>query len=592
MTPGSRPPARRPSPGRRRGLRRRLVAARGHLPGLPAQLRRQRMATASAICRASSSASTTSRPGSSGSMRSGSRRSTRRPGSTSATTSPTTTSVDPVFGGDADVRSLRRRGASARHPDHARPGDEPHQLRHRWFQASRASRDNPYGDWYLWRDPSGHDADGRAAAAEQLDVVLRRFRLALGRAPPPVLHAHVPAEQPDVNWRNPAVEAAHARDGPRLARARRRWLPARCLQRVLQASPSCSPTPTIEGATLWARQATSTTRTGPSCPTSSAEFRAIVDELPGPDDGRRAVRQRGRARGRADDRAPHGVRLRAARGSPGRPRRWRRRSRLHESMFGDERWPPIVLSNHDQSRQASRLAASTGIADTDAVAKAAAVVLASRSAARRSCTTARRSACATSRSRSTRSSTRRRGVRWWTPTSSRGGTATSAARRCRGRARRDMASRPAVRGCASADDAGTRNVAAQARRRRLRPVDVPSPHRPPPRERGAALRDVRDSSTATRPTCWPGCARRPESACSCWSTSPTRCATRRSPPTGVPTRRSVARTPTRARRPSTVSTFVRSRRWSSAPAEEPRSALLGCAEPSSTPGGHSCRSIS
>jgi alpha-glucosidase len=44
-------------------------------------------------------------------------------------------------------------------------------------------------------------------------------------------------------------------------------------------------------------------------------------------------------------------------------------------MFGDDRWLANVLSNHDQSRQASRLSASAGIADADAVARAAAVVL-------------------------------------------------------------------------------------------------------------------------------------------------------------------------------------------------------------------------
>jgi alpha-glucosidase len=46
-----------------------------------------------------------------------------------------------------------------------------------------------------------------------------------------------------------------------------------------------------------------------------------------------------------------------------------------ESNFGPSRWLANVLSNHDQSRQATRLAASAGIADTDAVARAAAVVL-------------------------------------------------------------------------------------------------------------------------------------------------------------------------------------------------------------------------
>jgi alpha-glucosidase len=48
---------------------------------------------------------------------------------------------------------------------------------------------------------------------------------------------------------------------------------------------------------------------------------------------------------------------------------------LREKMFGEDRWLANVLSNHDQSRHATRLAESAHIADTDAVARAAAVVL-------------------------------------------------------------------------------------------------------------------------------------------------------------------------------------------------------------------------
>ncbi|MGZ7186175.1 alpha-amylase family glycosyl hydrolase, partial [Streptococcus pyogenes] len=31
---------------------------------------------------------------------------------------------------------------------------------HAWFEASRASRDNDYRDYYIWRDSSGHDEAG------------------------------------------------------------------------------------------------------------------------------------------------------------------------------------------------------------------------------------------------------------------------------------------------------------------------------------------------------------------------------------------------------------------------------------------------
>jgi alpha-glucosidase len=45
-----------------------------------------------------------------------------------------------------------------------------------------------------------------------------------------------------------------------------------------------------------------------------------------------------------------------------------------EQLFG-EVWPTVVLSNHDQSRHATRLAASAGMEDTDAVARAAAAIV-------------------------------------------------------------------------------------------------------------------------------------------------------------------------------------------------------------------------
>ena len=64
---------------------------------------------------------------------------------------------------------------------------------HPWFEASRArSARRPYADWYLWRDPAGDGPDGRAAAAEQLGVVVRRPGVDLRPRPRPVLPPHVP----------------------------------------------------------------------------------------------------------------------------------------------------------------------------------------------------------------------------------------------------------------------------------------------------------------------------------------------------------------------------------------------------------------
>jgi alpha-glucosidase len=46
-----------------------------------------------------------------------------------------------------------------------------------------------------------------------------------------------------------------------------------------------------------------------------------------------------------------------------------------ERAFGPERWPTVVLSNHDRPRHASRLSRELGERHRDAVAKAAAVIL-------------------------------------------------------------------------------------------------------------------------------------------------------------------------------------------------------------------------
>lgn len=74
---------------------------------------------------------------------------------------------------------------------------------HAWFKESRSSRDNPYRDWYLWRDPSpkggcpnnwqscfggsGWEYDSKTGQC--------------------YFHMFY-KEQPDLNWRNPAVRQA------------------------------------------------------------------------------------------------------------------------------------------------------------------------------------------------------------------------------------------------------------------------------------------------------------------------------------------------------------------------------------------------
>jgi glycosidase len=75
--------------------------------------------------------------------------------------------------------------------------------RHRWFEESRSSRDNPKRDWYLWRDPKPDGAPPNnwlsvfGGGAWEWDEATQQF----------YLHQYL-KEQPDLNWRNPEVKAA------------------------------------------------------------------------------------------------------------------------------------------------------------------------------------------------------------------------------------------------------------------------------------------------------------------------------------------------------------------------------------------------
>ena len=75
--------------------------------------------------------------------------------------------------------------------------------RHPWFLQSRATKDNPKRDWYLWRDSAPNGAAPNnwlsyfGGGAWTLDPTTGQC----------YYHAYLP-EQPDLNWRNPEVQAA------------------------------------------------------------------------------------------------------------------------------------------------------------------------------------------------------------------------------------------------------------------------------------------------------------------------------------------------------------------------------------------------
>ena len=80
--------------------------------------------------------------------------------------------------------------------------------KHKWFLESASSRNNPKRDWYIWRDPKGYTPDGKPIppnnwlsafghSAWQWDPSTKQF-----------YYHRFYAAQPDLNWRNPAVEKA------------------------------------------------------------------------------------------------------------------------------------------------------------------------------------------------------------------------------------------------------------------------------------------------------------------------------------------------------------------------------------------------
>jgi alpha-glucosidase len=113
------------------------------------------------------------------------------------------TGIDPLFGDlagfDRLLAAAHRRGLKVildYVPNHTSD-------RHPWFVESRSSRRSPRRDWYIWRDarPDGSPPNNWLSEfggpAWTWDAATRQF----------YYHAYLP-EQPDLNWRNPAVAEA------------------------------------------------------------------------------------------------------------------------------------------------------------------------------------------------------------------------------------------------------------------------------------------------------------------------------------------------------------------------------------------------
>ena len=112
--------------------------------------------------------------------------------------------VDPTFGTLADIDAL----IADCHAHGLRvlvdfvPNHTSDQ--HPWFEASRSAKDDPKRDWYVWRDPAPDGGPPNNWVAAFSPVPAWTFDEATGQY---YLHQFL-AEQPDLNWADPEVEAA------------------------------------------------------------------------------------------------------------------------------------------------------------------------------------------------------------------------------------------------------------------------------------------------------------------------------------------------------------------------------------------------
>jgi alpha-glucosidase len=243
---------------------------------------------------------------------------------------------------------------------------------HRWFEESRRDPSGPFGDWYLWRDgvPGRFGRQHKpnnwtsffGGSAWTWDAVRGQY----------YMHTFLP-EQPDLNWRHPAVRAA-------MLAMVRGWLERGVdgfrldvFNAFFKHADLLSNPRRYIGRRPYDRQIHLNDKDRPELADFLIEFRALLDSFP----DRMTV-------GELFSADP----AMAARLSAPRHlvfdfelirQRWRARgfaaaSEAHEQRFGSEGWPTIVLSNHDQSRQASRLAPGADARTNDAIARAAAVI--------------------------------------------------------------------------------------------------------------------------------------------------------------------------------------------------------------------------
>jgi alpha-glucosidase len=283
--------------------------------------------------------------------------------------------VDPQFGTLADFDRLadaaHRRGMRVVVDVVLNHSSE----RHPWFEASRSARSSPMRDWYVWRDGA---RDG--GPPNNWESVFGGPAWTFDERTSQWYYHCFYREQPDLNWRNPAVEARmHAVlkfwldrgvDGFRLDAVNALYEDAG----LRDNPPLPSPRVTLTGVVT---QTPANNRRPMEVHGALQRVRRFVDAqtrdavliseayLDSPDD---LVRYYGDA-DNPEMHLPFNFFLAQV---PSLDARLFRRAVDEIDAACGVRWPSLVLSNHDISRACDRLA---GVADSDTCAKLLAILL-------------------------------------------------------------------------------------------------------------------------------------------------------------------------------------------------------------------------
>lgn len=222
---------------------------------------------------------------------------------------------------------------------------------HPWFQESRKSRDNPYHDWYLWRDPrpGGRVPNNWASvfggSGWEFDAHLGQY----------YFHMFY-KEQPDLNWRNPDVRQA-------MLDVFRFWLDRGVdgfrldVFNVYFKHPDFPNNPPRLGLRAFDRQQHLYDIDQPEMIPLLREIRAILDSYP----ERYAVGETFLSTPEKSAKYCAPGLLHAAFDftflhCPWRPECFLRTIQRWEQALGAESWPTYVLNNHDNPRSATRYA--------------------------------------------------------------------------------------------------------------------------------------------------------------------------------------------------------------------------------------------